>query len=421
MSVEEIAELAKKEVQEYIFAHANDDEKKLLLKHKSILGLSAVLIAQQIAGRRKAETKLPLFCGTKGYIYPPSLNLEQSSSEATAKFKTEIVQKEIGEKLKVIDLTGGLGIDSFFLSQIAERLDYIERDIELLNVARYNHFLFTQNITHHNKSAEDFLVQAPDYYDFIFIDPSRRDSKARKVFSLSDCSPDITKLLPQLLDRADFVLLKASPLLDIKQGLKELSGVKKVIVVSVSNECKELLFLLRKDFVGEPFIETYNLNGEGKIKHQFQFTFSEEEKATSGFSNPKNYLYEPNASILKSGAFKSVGEKFGLNKIHVNTHLYTSNDLKKEFPGRVFEIEQLSFDVKSLPEKKANILTRNYPLAPDDLKKKLKLKDGGEKYVIAFSGERKKYVTLASRLPPDSLRQSGASGKSFNPDPKRLA
>ncbi len=398
MSIEEITELGKIEVQEYILAHSNDDEKKILLKHKSILGLPAILIAQQIASRRKAESKLPLFYGTKGVVYPPSLNLEQSSSEATAKFKTKIIRTEIGEKLKAADLTGGLGIDSFFLSQVAERFDYVEKDSELLNVARHNHSLFNQNISHHNKFAEDFLATTTAHYDFIFIDPSRRDSKARKVFSLSDCTPDVTQLLPQLFERADFVLLKASPLLDIKQGLKELNGVKKVFVVSLANECKELLFLLRKDFVGKPLIETYNLDSKGKIKHLFHFTFSEEEMATSEFSEPRNYLYEPNASILKSGAFKSIGEKFGLNKIHVNTHLYTSNELKKDFPGRTFEIEQLSFDVTSLPEKKANVITRNYPLTPDELKKKLKLKDGGEKFVIAFSGQKKKYAVLAKRL-----------------------
>ena len=398
MSIEEIERLATDEIQEYIFTHANEDEKKLLLKHKFILGIPAPLIAQQIATRRKAETKLPTFYKTKGIVFPPSLNLEQSSSEATAKFKTEIIRKEIGEKLKGADLTGGFGVDSFYLSQIAESLDYVETNVELLTLAQHNHSLLTKKITHHNKSSEDFLEAAEAKFDFIFIDPSRRDSKARKVFSLADCSPDATQLLPLLFSKADFVLLKASPLLDIKQGLKELNGVKKVIVVSVANECKELLFLMQKDFDGEPLVETYNLNAEGKIKHSFHFNFSQEEKTVSKINAPLKYLYEPNASILKSGAFKSIGEKFKLEKIHVNTHLYTSCDLQNEFPGRIFEIEQMTFDPKSLAENKANVITRNYPLTPDELKKKLKLKDGVEKFVIAFSGQQKKYVILAERL-----------------------
>ncbi|MBI3482998.1 MAG: class I SAM-dependent methyltransferase, partial [Bacteroidetes bacterium] len=247
MLPEEIERLASDEVQEYIFIHADEDEKKLLLKHKFILDLLSVLIAQQIAARKKAETKLPLFYKTKGIVYPPSLNLEQSSSEATAKFKSEIIRKEIGKKLGGADLTGGFGIDSFFLSQAVEQFDYVEKDVELWNVARHNHLLLKTKISHHNKSAERFLAESTAHYDFIFIDPSRRDSKARKVFSLSDCTPDVTLLLPILLERADFILLKASPLLDIKQGLRELAGIKKVIVLSVANECKEVLFLIQKD------------------------------------------------------------------------------------------------------------------------------------------------------------------------------
>src|SRR6185369_14641067 len=251
MSPAELFRLASNELQEYILTHANEDEKKLLLKNKSVLGLPTPLVAQQIAARREAQSKLPQFYNTKGIVYPPSLNLEQSSSEATAKFKTEIIRKEIGEKLRGADLTGGFGIDSFYLSQIVETLDYVETNAELLNLVRHNHSLLKKGVKHHNESAEVFLASSDGKHDFIFIDPSRRDSKARKVFSLSDCSPDVTKLLPLLFSKADFVLLKASPLLDIKQGLKELNGVKKVIVVSVANECKELLFLIKKDFIGE--------------------------------------------------------------------------------------------------------------------------------------------------------------------------
>jgi hypothetical protein len=398
MSVDEIKRLTTDEVQEYILAHANEDEKKLLLKNKFILGLPTPLIAQQIAARRKAETKLPQFYKTKGIIYPPTLNLEQSSSEATAKFKSELIRREIGEMTAAADITGGFGIDSFYLSQIVKSLDYVEKDPELSKVVLHNHSLLTGRVNHHNKSAEDFLVSSSIKHDFIFIDPSRRDSKSRKVFSLSDCSPDITQLLPLILSKTDLVLLKASPLLDIKQGLKELNAVKKVVVVSVANECRELLFLMEKDFAGELVIETYNLDAEGKIKHEFNFNFSDEENASPKINSPQKYLYEPNASILKSGAFKKVGEKFKLDKIQVNTHLYTSNNLQIDFPGRVFEIELLTFDPRSLPENKANVITRNYPLSPDELKKKLKLKDGGEKYVIAFSGQQKKYLTLAKRL-----------------------
>lgn len=397
MSPEEIELLVSDDAQEYIFANTNEDETKLLLRHKSILGVPASLIAQQIAARKKVETKIPFFYKTKGVVYPPSLNLEQTSSEATARFKTAILRKEINrEKLIACDLTGGWGVDSFFLSQITEGLDYVEPESMLFTIAHLNHSLLNKGISHYNKTAENFLKSTLKKYDFIFLDPSRRDSKSKKVVSLTECSPDITGLLPFLFQRTDFVLLKASPLLDIKQGINELTQVKKVIVVSVVNECKELLFLLQKDFEGEALVETYNLDSEGKVKHNFNFTFSEETTTISDFSPPQNYLYEPNASILKSGAFKSIGKKFGLSKIHVSTHFYTSTALQKDFPGRIFKIDEADFNLKSLTGGKANIITRNYPLTTAELKKKLKLKDGGDKFVIAFSGQKKKYTLLAT-------------------------
>lgn len=400
MTNEEIQLLASDEMQEYIFAHAKEDEKKLILKHKLILGLPAVLIVQQIAARKKSETKLPLFHKTKGIVYPPSLNLEQSSSEATAKFKARITKDEIvRQSIRAADLTGGFGIDSLFLSQVVESLDYVEPNPELVGLVKHNsEVLKSRNIHFHNHSAEDFLNTTSQQYDFIFIDPSRRDSKARKVFSLADCTPDITQLFPVLSDRSDFILLKASPLLDIKQGLRELRAVKKVFVISVANECKELLFLIEKGFEAEPLIQTVNLDYEGTVRQAFDFTLSEEEISTSAFSAPQKYLYEPNASILKAGAFKLIGEKLQLDKVHINTHLYTSAILRNDFPGRIFEIEELALDTKSLNGTKANIITRNYPLGPEELKKKLKLKDGGEKYVIAFSGQEKKHIVLAKRL-----------------------
>ena len=175
-------------------------------------------------------------------------------------------------------------------------------------------------------------------------------------------------------------------------------SVKKVIVVSVSNECKELLFLLQNGFSGEPIIETYNLDKLGNMKQLFSFAFDEERNTTSDFSEPQTYLYEPNASILKAGAFKMIGGKFGLQKLHVNTHFYTSTLLKENFPGRIFKINQLEFESKTFAEKKANVITRNYPLKAEELKKKLKLSDGGEKYIIGFSSVKKKYVALATRL-----------------------
>ncbi|HTH58480.1 MAG TPA: hypothetical protein VL728_20680 [Cyclobacteriaceae bacterium] len=398
MSSEEIMRIAGTEVQSYLFDHALEDEKKLVLQHKLILGLPASLIAQQIASRRKAEAKIPTFFQTKGIIYPPAINVEQSSSEATAKFKREIFGVEIKEPT-IADLTGGLGIDSFFLSRVASVLDYVEPDHELSEIALHNfRILERHNIRVHNRSAEGFLNENSNRYDLIYLDPSRRDSNSNKVFVLSDCAPSVSQLLPRLLERTNFILLKASPLLDIKQGLKELSNVKKVAVVSVANECKELLFLIEENFCEEPIIQTFNLDRDGKIKHAFEFYFSEEMDASSEFSQFQKYLYEPNASILKAGAFKKLGERLGIKKISVNTHLYTSDLLIQDFPGRIFEIDDSEPDARSLEGEYVNIITRNYPLSPDNLKKKLKTKDGGEKYIVAFSGPNKKHMVTARRL-----------------------
>ena len=400
MSQDEIKRIASNEVQEYIFAYQGADEKKLLLQRSEILGLSSSLIAQQIAIRRKAENKLPLFYKTKGIVYPQSLNWEQCSSEPTGNFKSEILSREIGNgSLKVVDLTGGFGIDSFFISKKAEFVDYVEPNIILLHIAQHNHFLLGAiNIQYHLSKAEEFLVQCKTKYDLIYLDPSRRDSHSKKVFRLVDCAPNAPDLLPKIFKSTPFVLIKTSPLLDIQQGLKDLSQVKRVIVISVNNECKELLFFLQNGFTDAPVIETYNLDKFGKVKQFFSFTFDDERNTDSDFSEPQTYLYEPNTSILKAGAYKMIGKNFGLPKLHVSTHFYTSNLLKENFPGRIFKIDQLDFDAKRFAEKKANVITRNYPVKAEELRKKLGLSDGGEKYILGFSSRKKKYIVLTTRL-----------------------
>ncbi len=396
----ELTKLATAEVQDFIFAHAGDDENKMVLRQREILGVPTALIAQQIAARRKAESKLSLFYKTSGVVYPPSVNVEQSSSEATARFKAEIISKELGQKkLIAADLTAGFGVDSFFLSKICARVDSVEPNPALNSITQHNFSLLKlKNVQCHPLDAELFLDQNQSLYDFIYLDPSRRDSHSKKVFRLADCQPNVQTLLPKLFERTNLVLLKASPLLDLQQGQSELGNVKKVIVVSVGNECKELLFIIQKEFVGEPKIETYNLDSLGNTKQDFDFYLSDEKKSVSDFGTPQTYLYEPNASILKSGAFKLIGKKFGLQKLHPGTHLYTSSSLSKKFPGRVFKIDAIEFAAKDFPNRKANVLTRNFPMKPEELKKKLKLTDGGEKYVIAFSGKKKKYIVAATRL-----------------------
>lgn len=394
-----IEQLVQKEIQQFILEHEQDDEKQLVLKYKTIFGIPTGLIAEQIQARRKAKTKLPLYYKSINIIYPPGLNVEQSSSEKTARFKSEIL-KALPQHKVLADLTGGFGIDSFFLSKLFDKLYHIEANYELQQIALHNHsVLKTTNITYVNTKAEDFINTKKEKLDCVFIDPSRR-AAGQKVFRLADCEPNAVALLPSIFGLSNYVLVKTSPLLDIHQGIAELRSVEKVWVVSVDNECKELLFLCNKMFAGEPEIIAVNLTD--KTQDDFKFTFSVEKSSESTFSDPLTFIYEPNASILKAGAFKAIGSVFNLSKIQSNTHLYTSTKLISNFPGRVFKILESVKEGKIVKEifseGKANIITRNYPLGTEQLKKKLKLNDGGELYLLAFSGQKKKFIIAANRI-----------------------
>lgn len=385
-------------VKEFIRTHENDDEKSLILKHSTILDIPSAVIAEQISARRKAKIKLPSFYQQDEVIYPPAINLEQCSSEATASFKADLVKGST-----FADLTGGFGIDSFFLAKSFLRGCYIEPNDSLLKIVQHNHHVLGCNtILYKNTTAENFLSDIRETFDLIFVDPSRRSAANQKVFKLSDCIPNVPQLIDKIVEHTEKLLIKTSPLLDLQQGLRELKFVEKIVIVSVENECKEVLFLCCKNFNDEPLIQAVNLFGN-KPSETFSFSLPEERAAEITFSEPLLYLYEPNASVLKAGAFKLIGVKNDLAKIHSNTHLYTSNNVISDFPGRIFKIEGfVKPDNKTLqsffPEGKANITTRNYPLSVEALKKKTGLKDGGDKYLIGFSGSAKKFLVVANRL-----------------------
>ncbi|PZR41487.1 MAG: SAM-dependent methyltransferase [Azospira oryzae] len=390
------SDLAKEHVQDYIFKHEAEDEKTLVLKSKEILGIPSSLIARQIAGRRKAKHKLPLWHRTKGIIYPPSINLEQSSSEVTAQYKSSLVPK--GKA--AADLTGGFGVDTFYLSKQYEQFYYIEPDTDLLSIVRHNFGLLgANNIVYVNSTAEEFIQQFPDQFDFVFIDPSRR-SKQQKVFKLIDCIPNVIELMPALMSKSRSVMVKNSPLLDIQQGIKELGGVEQVDVVAVDNECKELLFTLNRHLNPSPGINAINLSA-ARVD-QFSFQQQDEKTTLVHFSAPQEWLYEPNAAILKAGAFKTIVARFNISKLHPSTHLYTSAHLIPSFPGRTFKIVQhlkLDKSVSAVfPDGYANILTRNYPLSVEEIKKKTGLKEGGERYLIGTQSVEEKHVLLAERV-----------------------
>jgi THUMP domain-like len=397
-------------LQSFVLAHETDDERKLVLKHKVIHGVPAALVANQISGRRKAKTKLPSYYRNPAIYYPPSINVEQSSSEITAHFKAKLLQETARSGAAGlntgVDLTGGLGVDAFFLSRACDALDYVEADPALLEIARHNHrVLGATTIRYHAMTAETFVATAKQKFNFAYIDPSRRKN-TRKVFRLADSEPNIVEMIPSVFELADWILVKASPLLDLQQGIEELKTVHSIYVVAVDDECREVLFLCSKSGSETPLVTAINFtsrpDGDQKEFVKFTFTLKEEKAATVPLSDPLTYLYEPHSWILKSGAFKIVGHRYGLFKLQVNTHLYTSDQKVDEFPGRIFKIENGKLDPRKLnahfPGGKANVFVRNYPLSPEALKKKLRLKDGGIKYLIGCSGVHEKFLVAATRV-----------------------
>lgn len=390
-------ELLKPEIQQFIKAHEKDDPVTLILKHKEVYGVSMKLIAAQITARQKAKTKLPEWYASESVIFPPTISMEQCSSEITAKYKASIIS---GNSL--IDLTGGAGVDTYYLSKSFEKTTYIEQNEELASITSDNlRSLGATNIVCKNDKAENFLKHASKV-DVIYLDPARRDEHAQRVFRFGDCEPNVTEILPDLMSRANTVLVKASPMLDTESSVQDLRFVHEIHIVSVENECKEVLYLLRQHEENNPLIHTVNIR-KGGARQSFSFRKSSEVNATVEYGLPDKFLYEPNSAILKAGAFKSIAQAYDIKKLHAHTHLYTSSTENTDFPGRRFSIiNVVPYNKKAvaayLPGKKANISARNFPDEVSAIKKKLGLKDGGNIYLFAFTDkEENKRIAITER------------------------
>jgi 16S rRNA G966 N2-methylase RsmD len=391
-------------IQSIIERHKLDNPIQHLLKYKNIFGVPAATVVDQIVGRRKAKVKLPSWFQNTQVIYPPAVNIEQSSSEKTAQYKVKILTNEFGYayllRSSILDLTGGFGVDSFYFSRIFREVHFVEPNNILLEIAQHNHRqLGANNLYYYNTSAEEYL-KSSSQIDFIYIDPSRRPKGNQKVFSLNQSEPAVVLLQKKIWQVSNNLLVKVAPLLDIHQGLTVLNYAKKIAVISIENECKELLFLCQKNFDSTPTIEATDISDEDR---SISFQLTDERDAKVNYSEPLEYLYEPNASILKSGAFKTIATIFNIQKLHPNTHLYTSTQLIENFPGRIFQIESFVKAhpralKKNFPNGKANIATRNYPLSVDELRKKTGLKDGGDKFLIGLSGIKKKFLVAAKKI-----------------------
>lgn len=367
-------------VQVFIQNNLNTDILSVLLSRPSFEGISQKELAQQIESKKKAASKLPTWYNTPGIYYPNKVHIEQTSSELTALYKSNLVA---GNTLA--DLTGGFGVDAHFFCQKIARVYHCEWDNELYQIVSHNNaILKVNNMETHCIDGIEFLQNTDLTFDWIYLDPSRRDVSKNKVFKLEDCSPNITRHLDLIFSRTNQVLLKSSPLLDITAGLLELNQVQEIHVVAVNNEVKELLWILKNAPVPKDIhVKTVNLTKKGN--EVFNFFWEKEKQAISNFSKPLRYLYEPNAAVLKSGGFKILGSALGIYKLHEHSHLYTSNTLK-EFPGRTFKIVQILHynkkNIKAYNGKKANVTTRNFPETVAKLRKQYKILDGGNEYLF---------------------------------------
>lgn len=414
---------------QFIDEHLQEDVRQLALQKNKYKDIDFDFALRQIQGRKKTRDKLPLLASIPRFVFPPSLALEQCSSEITAKYKRIIINDILcgdtacrvsiendtdkssrntacrvstGNHRIMADLTGGFGIDTLFLSNLFETCHYVEPQRQLCDILSHNlKLLQFEHVQIHQTTMEDF-IQDMEPVDFLYLDPSRRNAQGSRVVSLEDCTPNIVQYKDILLQKARKVMLKLSPMLDIKRALARLPETKEIYVLALNGECKELLLLLDVGVQKPLQYHAVNIWLEGNSMKElcFDFTDEEEQNAIPKFdSQVGQYLYEPNAAILKAGAFKSLATHFGLNKLHPHTHLYTSDSLIKEFPGRIFRVQNIySYkDAKTALKtiQKANVAVRNFPQTADELKKSLKLADGGAVYVFGTTLDNGQKVIIS--------------------------
>ncbi|GAB4333422.1 MAG: SAM-dependent methyltransferase [Flammeovirgaceae bacterium] len=373
------------EMQEFIIKHQKDNIEQLILQKHRFSEIDIHFAVHQIIGRRKAKEKLPTWFENQKLVYPEKISLEQSSSEITANYKAQLLKGK-----KMADLTGGMGVDAYFFSKNFEKVYYLEKNAKLCQIVKYNFGqLQSSNIECIAEDSIEWLKNQDTNFDLIYLDPARRNASQGKVVKLEDCEPNILESKSLIFEHSRIILLKASPLLDLSLALEQLPEIKEIHVLSVENDCKELLFVLEKDKIHQNiYVHCINFQANNHIE-KFVFEKEEEKKITCPLSKPLSYLYEPNVSILKAGAFRSVGVKFQLFKLHPHSHLYTSENIVENFNGRIFKIEEIiPFNKKNIKTalsntKKANISVRNFPLTVEEIRKMTKINEGGDMYLFA--------------------------------------
>lgn len=387
--------------EEYIQKHKLDDVRSLALK-KAEEGVDIKWCLQQIEGWQKSRDKLPRWAETEGVWFPPVISMEQCSSEPTASYKARIIERILpapSDRSMFMDLTGGYGIDFSFMAPLFARSIYVERSQELCDIAIHNfELLHLDGAKVVCRASEEFLQANDTSSSLIFLDPARRDGAGRKTVAISDCTPDVSQLQETLFDRSRFILLKLSPMLDINLALTVLKHVSEVHAVSLKGECKELLFLMDREYHGMPTYFASNLeSGDEDFSCTHEHRISASRVLSTGIGE---YLYEPNASILKAGIQDVLCERYSMGKLHPNSNLFTSSVPCPHFPGRGFRVESCcGFGKKELRQmlsdiSRANISIRNFPSTVVELRRKLKLAEGGETYLFASTMADGKHVLI---------------------------
>lgn len=382
----------------FIQAHLSDDPDRLLLSASRYPEIDMPFVVAQITARRQIKEKLPTWYQQEQLLFPAKIAAEQCSSEQTALYKQQLVTE--GDTL--CDLTGGLGIDSYYFSRRVKQVYYIERFPSYCEVARANMAtLGARNVVVLEGDSTQWLDQLPAI-DVFYVDPARRGEGNKRMFALSDCEPDLTQLLPRLLAKAPRVIAKLSPMADLRQTLALLPTTQAIHILSVKNECKELLFVIgREPRESAVPIHCVHLTKQTASDECFVCSLEAEQQAASHLATTlRRYLYEPNASVLKAGAFKQVACQFPVEKLQVSSHLYTSDHYLDRFPGRRFEVDEvIPFHSKSCKQLagqslQANVTTRNFPLTVEALRKKCRIREGGDIYLFATTGPKEEKLLI---------------------------
>ena len=381
-------------VQNFINQNISANITQLALQKNPFPETNWTLVLQQIAAKQKAETKLPSWYQTPNIYYPSKVSVEQTSSEKTARYKSDLIT---GKSL--LDLSGGFGVDDYYFAKRFRNVTHCEIDNDLSKIVQHNfEQLGVTNIRCISGDSEAILENLNTSFDWLYVDPSRRNETKGKVFMLKDCLPNVPEQLDFYFRFSSNIMIKTAPILDITAGLSELQNVKAIHIVALENEVKELLWMIEKDWSGNPKITAVNLTKDKTAT----FTFEWNSVAIAEYSEPKTYLYEPNAAIMKSGGFDWISAQYKLKKLHPHSHLYTSERLM-EFPGRVFTIDQVipynKTEMKLLANQKANITVRNFPDTVENIRKKWKINDGGNCYSFFTTDvNNHKIVLLCSKL-----------------------